>query len=185
MNAAFNLIAMILTDRQIDYNKKQILELLRSTRRSGIEAVIDYLDSSGFFLVPSSRNRHHCWRGGLSQHSLGVCNIALSLDKKLPRASVVLCALLHDICKAGKLRYDINGNLHDRRTYIRGHGRRSVKLLEMLGLELNDDERRAIRWHMGGHHAGDDEQADLKLAKKSRLWEITHKADRKDATHPR
>ena len=176
---------MYLTDRQIERNREKILILLRSTGRGGVESVIDYLNSSGFFLVPSSRWRHHCWRGGLAHHSLGVCNIALSLNNDLPQASVILCSLLHDICKAGKLRYDSDGILHDRRTYIRGHGRRSVKLLEMLGLELNDDERRAIRWHMGGYHAGENEMLDLKLAKKSKLWEIIHKADRKDATHPR
>ncbi|MDE6531970.1 MAG: HDIG domain-containing protein [Muribaculaceae bacterium] len=127
---------MVLSDKQIDKNRREILRLLISTQRDGIESVIDYLYSSGFFLVPSSRKRHHCWKGGLAQHSLSVCNIALSLDSELPRSSIVLCALLHDICKATKLYYDDKGNLHNRKTHIEGHGIRSIKLLKMLNLTL-------------------------------------------------
>lgn len=150
-------------------------------QRDGIESVIDYFYSSGFFLVPSSRNRHHCWKGGLAQHSLSVCNIALSLNKELPRESIILCAILHDICKAGLLRYDSNVQLHHRQPHIIGHGLRSIKLLEYLGLRLNDDERRAIRWHMGGSYASEDELQDPKMAKNSNLWKIIHKADQMDA----
>lgn len=51
----------------------------------------------------------------------------------------------------------------------------------MLKLGLNDDERRAIRWHMGGNYASEEEIADLEEAKKSRLWKIIHKADVLDA----
>lgn len=95
-----------------------MLRSLISTQRDGIESVIDYLYSSGFFLVPSSRKRHHCWKGGLAQHSFSVCNIALPLDSELPRANIVLCALLHDIYKASQLFYDDKGNLRHCRTYI-------------------------------------------------------------------
>ena len=172
---------MKLSDKQIAANRREIIRLLISTQRDGIEAVIDYLYSSGFFVVPSSLKRHHCWKGGLAQHSLSVCNIALSLDSELPRSGIIICALLHDICKATKLYYDDNGNLHHRDTYIKGHGKRSVKLLEMLKLRLDDDERRAIRWHMGGYHVADDEISDLEIAKRSKLWKIIHKADRLDA----
>lgn len=172
---------MELSNKQIDINRREILRLLISTQRDGIESVIDYLYSSGFFIVPSSLKRHHCWKGGLAQHSLNVCNIALSFGKELHRSSIVLCALLHDICKASQLYYDDKGNLHHRNTYIQGHGIRSVKLLEMLNLTLSNDERRAIRWHMGGYYASEDEIADLEMAKKSKLWEIIHKADLLDA----
>ena len=172
---------MSLSDREIDNNRREILRLLISTQREGIESVIDYLYSSGFFIVPSSRERHHCWKGGLAQHSLSVCNIALSINTELPRCSIVLCALLHDICKANQLYYDDKGNLHDRKTYIQGHGMRSIKLLKELNIILSEDERRAIRWHMGGYYASEEEIADLKIAKMSKLWEIIHKADMMDA----
>lgn len=172
---------MSLSDREIVKNRREILRLLISTQRDGIESVIDYLYSIGFFIVPSSRKRHHCWKGGLAQHSLSVCNIALSLDTELPRSSIVLCALLHDICKAAQLYYDDKENLHYRKTYIQGHGIRSVKLLEKLNLSLSKGERRAIRWHTGGYYAREEEIVDLEIAKKSKLWEIIHQADELDA----
>ena len=172
---------MKLLDKEIDKNRREILRLLISTQREGLESVIDYLYSSGFFVIPSSLKRHHSWRGGLAQHSLSVCKIALSLNTELPRFSIILCALLHDICKATQLYYDNQGNLHHREPYIKGHGMRSINLLKMLNLRLSDDERRAIRWHMGGYYATVDEIPDLEIARKSKLWEIIHKADIMDA----
>ena len=97
----------------------------------------------------------------------------------MPRPSFVLFDLLHDICKATKLYYDDKVNLHHRKTHIEVNGIRSIKLLKMLNLTL-DDERRAIRWHMGGYYAREDEITDLEMAKKSKLWEIIHKADMLD-----
>ena len=172
---------MKLSDKEIDKNRREILRLLISTQREGLESVIDYLYSSGFFFIPSSLKRHHCWRGGLAQHSLGVCKIALSLNTELPRSSIILCALLHDICKATQMYYDDQGNLHHRKPYFKGHGIRSIYLLKMLNLKLSDAERRAIRWHMGGYYATEDEKPDLEIAKKSKLWEIIHQADKMDA----
>ena len=52
-----------------------------------------------------------------------------------------------------------------------------------MNFKLSEDERRAIRWHMGGHYANEDEIADLEIAKKSKLWKIIHKADVKDAVY--
>lgn len=174
---------IMLTELQIQNNKSLIESLLRSTRRKGIENVIHYLEENGFFIVPSSLYRHHNWRGGLAEHSLGVYRIASIKSACLPQASIIIAGLLHDICKASKLYYDEDGNIHEHHTHIKGHGYRSVKLLELCGLELTDDERRAIRWHMGGHHAhGDEERADLDLARQSQLWSVIKSADRMDAS---
>lgn len=85
--------------------------------------------------------------------------------------------------KANKGSFGVDGNVYRRHTHIKGHGYRSVKLLELCGLELTDDERRAIRWHMGGHHAhGDEEGVDLDLARQSQLWSVIKSADRTDAS---
>ena len=66
----------VLTETQISTNKDTIVSLLRSVKRKGIEAVIRYLEDSGFFTAPSSINRHHNWKGGLAEHCLGVYQIA-------------------------------------------------------------------------------------------------------------
>lgn len=171
----------MMTDKEIERNRRTIISLLRSTERENMENVISYLNQSGFFIVPSSINRHHNWKGGLAQHSLGVYTTAKKRGSGLPTDSLIIVGLLHDICKAGKLYFDENGNLHHRHTHIHGHGYRSVKLLQSLGLIMTDDERRAIRWHMGGHHAKPEEMEDLLITRKSLLWQVIHQADHWDA----
>ena len=171
----------MLTQQEIDDNKDTIISLLRSTKREGMENVIEYFNNSGFFIVPSSIHRHHNWRGGLAQHCLGVCMIALELINELQKESVIVAGLLHDICKARKLYYDEDGVIHHRHTHIHGHGYRSIKILEECGLELSEEERLAIRWHMGGHHAKNDEVEEVKKARNMKLWQVIHHADHWDA----
>ena len=153
--------------------KEQYLSLLKSTGRNGIVNVIAYLDKSGFFRAPASVNRHLSHDGGLLEHSLNVYNVALRLrdqmialrpdiEEQLPLESVVLAALLHDVCKANiykkmtKYRKDANNRWEaysgydvDYTRFPLGHGEKSVVMLLRLGLELTNDEVLAIRWHMG------------------------------------
>lgn len=163
-------------------NKNEIVRLLQNTYREGMENVLKYLEESGFYEVPSSIYRHHNWRGGLAEHCLGVYRIASELNSQLPHESLVIAGILHDICKASKLYYDEDGVIHHRHTHIKGHGRRSIKILERCGLSLTEDERLAIRWHMGGHHALDEEREEVERARQNPLWKAIHKADQLDAS---
>ena len=167
-------------------NKNEIVSLLSDTKREGIEQVILYLEESGFYEAPSSIYRHHNHKGGLAEHCLGVYKVASQLNKDgLPHDSIVIAGILHDVCKASKLYYDANGIIHRRHTHIKGHGRRSIKLLEQCGLSLTADERLAIRWHMGGHHASQEEREEVAMARQNPLWKLIHKADRLDASGKR
>lgn len=65
-------ISTNLTIEECDKNKATIVALLHKTVRRGMDEVIHYLYESNFFIVPSSVNRHHNWRGGLAQHCLGM-----------------------------------------------------------------------------------------------------------------
>lgn len=170
------------TSSIISANKDVIISLLLETKREGIENVIHYLEESGFYDAPSSICRHHNWRGGLAEHCLGVYKIASELNNELPHESLVIAGILHDICKASKLYYDADGNIQRRHTHIKGHGRRSIKLLEKCGLSLTEDERLAIRWHMGGHYASNEERAEVERARHNPLWKAIHKADQLDAS---
>ena len=173
----------MLASDTITANRSEIILLLRETKREGIESVIQYLDESGFYEAPSSIYRHHNWKGGLAEHCLGVYRIAVELNNnRLPQDSIIIAGLLHDICKASKLYYGVDGQIHHRQTHIKGHGYRSVKLLENCGLLLTEDERLAIRWHMGGHHANDDEIEEVSRARQNELWKVIHKADKLDAS---
>ena len=145
-----------------------------------MQKVITYLDENGFFTAPSSVHRHHNWRGGLAQHSLGVYKEAVRRGEELPNDSLIICALLHDICKARQFYVDRRGKIRERGLHIKGHGWRSVWLLKDCGLLLTEDERRAIRWHMSGFSKrGRDE--DLDQALMSPLWKTIHTADKRDA----
>lgn len=170
-----------LTNLIIEENKRTIVALLQSTHRKGMDNVIHYLNDSVFFIIPPSLHRHHNLCGGLAQHSLGVYMTARENSEILPKDSVIIACLLHDICKAGKYYYDSVGNIYQRLVHIHGHGYRSVKLLEKFGLILTDDERRAIRWHMGGHHANDKDIEDVTIVRKIKLWKVVHEADQWDA----
>ncbi len=172
----------MLTDEQIKNNSDLIISLLRSTKRDGMENVIRYLQQSGFFIVPSSVNRHHNWKGGLAEHSLGVYRLAVNNGKDVSQESIIIAGLLHDICKASKLYYDEKGVVHYRHCHIEGHGYRSVKLLEKCGLKFSVEEKLAIRWHMGGHHASESEQEEVFITRQNRLWKIIHEADHLDAS---
>lgn len=119
--------------------KLQILTLLEGTQREGISRTINYLLRSDYFAIGC--HTHHCWNGGLAQHSLEACHYALSHCGDLPRESVILGTLLHDICTAHS---PLSRGLH-------GHGRRSVAVLERVcDLNLLPAEREAILLHMHG-----------------------------------
>ena len=90
--------------------KEEILELLRSTGREGIEDVIGDLEEWGFFTAPASAGHHLNIEGGLARHSLNTCKAAMavwesmkslepSLEHEVKRDSIIIASLLHDVCK--------------------------------------------------------------------------------------
>ena len=178
-----------MTQQEITDNKVRIEELLRSTGREGIGGVIAYLRDNNFYSVPSSLRRHHNWEGGLAQHCLGVYDRLKTTGKNLPADSIIITSLLHDVCKARKIFKNRNGSWterHDDELYFKGHGMRSVNLLEKTcGLKLTSDERNAIRWHMGGWKIGERPKEEIReffATKKSDLWRLLYNADRYDAS---
>ena len=102
-----------LTQEQIQANKTEFINLLRSTRRDGIETLINWLETkSDFFEAPASTVFHGNYAGGLCQHSLNVYKamkkfivnsdmLALKEQElnKIPEATIIISTLLHDICK--------------------------------------------------------------------------------------
>lgn len=157
----------------IKANKEEFLELLRSTKRDGIEDVITDLEELGFFTAPASAGHHLNIEGGLVLHSINTCKAALaiweglkplepSLATEVKRESIIIASLLHDVCKSDiykrsvKKRKNALGQWEDCEGYKvsykdfpMGHGEKSVILLLCSGLDLSDDEMLAIRWHMG------------------------------------
>ena len=145
-------------------NKKTFVEILSGTNRKGIENVLSKLEELGFFEAPASTKFHLSCKGGLLQHSLNVYEAAMllrdqvrdrkpELKKDLPLDSVVICSLLHDVCKTDIYVESKNPDRSPYNTDYRaglplGHGEKSVIMLLSWGLELRPEEMLAIRWHM-------------------------------------
>lgn len=152
--------------------KQDFISRLRATDREGVNDCIDELERLGFFSAPASTRFHLAHEGGLLQHSMNVCDVALrlrdsmiqldpSLASALPEDSVVIASLLHDVCKADiykpvlKRQKQPDGSWVDAPAYDCdfshfpfGHGEKSVVVLILSGLALTDDEMLSIRWHM-------------------------------------
>lgn len=82
--------------------------LLGSVNRPGIDRLLDYIRRSDFYTAPASTRFHLSCEGGLLQHSLNVydCLTAKKSDPiwkdylaKLGDESLIIIALLHDLCK--------------------------------------------------------------------------------------
>lgn len=90
--------------------KEEIEKLLRETNRPGMEDLLDYMEVAGFYEAPASTRYHGAEAGALAIHSLNVCNCAIDLANawcgeewvKDHINSVIICALLHDLGKAGQ-----------------------------------------------------------------------------------
>lgn len=184
-------------------------ELLRSTEREGIEDLIAFIRKSDFYTAPASTRYHSCHEGGLLEHSLNVfdclaekCNYPIwepHLDPLNGCESLVLSALLHDICKCyfyvvemknkkiysetGKKldsggRYDWESvpcyTIDDKFPY--GHGEKSVMMIEQY-IKLKPAERYAIRWHMGFTEPKETWNSLTAAIKKYPLILALHQAD--------
>lgn len=163
----------LIMDIDLSSYKEEFLQLLRSCKREGMEDVISDLEDQGFFDAPASAGHHLNIKGGLVLHSLNTCKAALqvwegmkklepTLEREVPRESVILASLLHDVCKSDVYQpttkrkknamgvwEDVPGYNVSYKNFPMGHGEKSVVLLLCSGLEMTDAEMLAIRWHMG------------------------------------
>lgn len=160
------------SDAYIMETKERFELELRSTNRKGVEECLAELCRLGFFAAPASTKFHLSRDGGLVEHSLNVCKVALkiresmiALDKTLRDQllidSVKIAALLHDVCKSdiyhkvSKFQKNTSGRWTDVQAYDvdyykfpLGHGEKSVIMVLQSGLQLTKEEMLAIRWHM-------------------------------------
>jgi hypothetical protein len=150
-----------------DY-KTEIIGLLKSVDRENIPSLIEWIEKSDFFTAPASTRFHGSYSGGLAEHSLNVYDCLVDLLKtatflkiRFDRESIIICGLLHDLCKTNfykeskRSKKDESGKwvevpyyeVDDKEPY--GHGEKSVMLIEKF-IKLTNEECYSIRWHMGG-----------------------------------
>jgi len=148
--------------------------MLSSTKRKGIDNLINFLNESDYFTAPASTNGHSSFVGGLADHSFKVLNQFTAKRDMLNKLdisydSVIIVTLLHDLCKVNHyVRKKKHWMVKDKLPL--GHGPKSLAVALNLGLELTTEEMLAIRWHMGPRtpstHMGWPDASDYKRATK-------------------
>lgn len=138
--------------------KGEIIGLLKSTKREGIEDLIDYMEED-YFTSPASASKHNSYEGGLMKHSYDVYTLFKEKNERfklsLEEETIIIASFLHDLCKAGifKENEKVKGEDPTDKPYRMedgfpiGHGEKSVILAQKY-IELSDIEIGLIRWHM-------------------------------------
>lgn len=151
-------------------NKETFIALFKQNiKREGANKLLEWLESTDFFIAPASTTFHSAFKGGLCEHCLKVYHRFLSLvqseygaewQDKVSLESVTICALLHDVCKANFYKSDfrnvkVNGEWVQKPYYTVedklpfGHGEKSVYIINGF-MRLTREEAMIINWHMGG-----------------------------------
>ena len=146
--------------------KEQFIELLRSTKREGIEDLINFIEKTDFFKAPASTRFHGDYEGGLLEHSMKVYEILKHkannniMKMEFAEDTLIIIGLLHDICKVNFYKVDYRNAKNERGEWEKvpyytvedtipyGHGEKSVMMLTEY-IKLTSEEKYAIRWHMG------------------------------------
>ena len=174
--------------------KEKFIELLRSTKREGIENLLNFLEKSDFYTAPASTRFHGSKEGGLLEHSLKVYEILEqkvannSLNYQTDEATIRIVALLHDICKTNFYKVDYRNAKNSLGVWEKvpyyavedtipyGHGEKSVMMISEF-IKLTPEERYAIRWHMGFTEPKELYTTIGQAYKKYPLALYTHEAD--------
>ncbi|MGN0706596.1 MAG: hydrolase [Faecalibacterium sp.] len=151
---------------------------MAKVHRPGMDKLMEYIRKSDFYTAPASTHYHLSCEGGLLQHSLNVLDAMRGLLTKrndgkwdyrvathtvdtITDESVILIALLHDLCKT----YFYSTSLRNAKNEQTGkwekvpfytvddkmplgHGCKSAMLAKNY-INLTNDEMYAIWWHMG------------------------------------
>lgn len=118
--------------------KDRIISLLSEVDRKGIDNLIRFIQDSDYLTTAQCYSHHRCPQG-LMMHSLEVLDTMLQDNLAgIPRESLILTALCHDLGKA-----HLNGSKVGRGN----HPQRSIDILNKCGVALTDEERNAILNH--------------------------------------
>lgn len=166
---------IVLSNEQIENNWNYLKGLLLSTKREGIENLVEYIEKTDFKLSPASTQYHHSFIGGLVAHTIEVYKNAVELNKamkfKIKDEQLILASVLHDLCKANS--YDTyKRNVKENGTWKEvdaftfndkwpiGHASKSVIIAQMF-IKLDDLEVSLMIGHMGNWAGDTDTYSNL------------------------
>ena len=174
--------------------KEEFIKMLKEINREGMDKLLDFLETSDFYTAPASTRFHGSKEQGLLEHSLKVYEILKHkvencvIPINVPEETIRIVALLHDICKANYYKIDYRNAKNSLGVWEKvpyytvddtipyGHGEKSVMMLTEY-IKLTNEEKYAIRWHMG-YTEPKELYTTIGLAyKKYPLALLTHEAD--------
>lgn len=159
---------MLMAKKILD-NKAFIIDMLKSTKREGIEDLIAYMEDCGFFEAPCSTRYHLACEFGLVQHTRNVMETAEKVGVALYggkgyneiQNSVIIAAILHDLGKMGQFEKPMyvenrlkSGELGSQPYKSNPdllnvpHEVRSIAIASMF-IDLTEEEQFAILYHNG------------------------------------
>lgn len=159
-------------------NKKVFMDLLNSTQRKGVDLLLEYLENkTDFYSAPASTRYHNNCVGGLLAHTLNVYenfkNLLALREIEMAEDSIILVALLHDICKCNyyvleQRNKKINGKWEQVSVWSNTkfvspplpHSYRSIRMIQQF-FRLTPQEELCIYYHMGPYGGEDYEYRSL------------------------
>lgn len=147
-----------------------IRDRLLSTKRDGIEELLDYMDEIGFLTSPASTQFHGAYEGALAEHSVNVLECAEKIGVALLGGAeynkiqdrVIICAILHDLGKCGQFGKPLyvpnilkSGKPSETKPFETNKDLMTlphevVSVVEATKfIDLTEEEQRAIAWHNG------------------------------------
>ena len=146
-------------------DREEFMQLFaQHVTRPGSEKLLEWMDKkTDFFSAPASTRFHGACEGGLCMHSLNVYHALRDrfFTPEDSEESFVICALLHDLCKANYYKLGTRNVKNESTGQWEKAPYYSVKICSLwtrrkkrLSIErfmkLHVEEAVAIRWHMGG-----------------------------------
>ena len=192
-------------------DRKKLIEnfegLMEPIQRPGKDRLMEYIRKSDFYKAPASTKYHLCCEGGLLLHSLNVLaalqtimhptdagdgtweyNVAGKAVAFENWESMVIMALLHDICKTNfysvstrNVKNEETGKWEKQPFYTvldkmpLGHGAKSAMIIKEY-MKLTSEEMYAIWWHMGFSGTEDTLTLSQAIQNYPIIWAL-HSAD--------
>jgi len=144
--------------------KDKVKELLNKINRPGMSELIEFLEKSDYYKAPASTRYHGAYEKGLMEHSYKVYEILkekVEFHKlEVSEETLIIVTLLHDLCKVNFYKIDYRNAKNAKGEWEKvpyftiddtipyGHGEKSVMMITEY-IKLTNEEKYAIRWHMG------------------------------------
>lgn len=172
--------------------KEKVKELLNKINREGIEELKVFLENSDFYEAPASTRYHGAYQSGLIEHSYKVYEILKEKVKfhnlEVSEETLIIVTILHDICKVNFYKVDYRNAKNSKGEWEKvpyyaiedtipyGHGEKSVMMITEY-MKLTNEEKYAIRWHMGFSEPKEQYSTLGQAFKKYPLALLLHEAD--------